>query len=63
MLIGSIVISKFYGYTIISHTISHLGTISITPIPFMFDIACVIGGVTIILLNYFISRRIKMKKK
>jgi hypothetical protein len=61
MLIGSIVISKLFGYSIISHTISHLGTTAITPVPFMFDTACVIGGMTTTLLYCYLSRLIKTK--
>jgi len=62
MLIGSIIIAKFFGYTLISHYISQLGSLTTTPVPFMFDCACVIGGLTTMLLYCFLSRRISTDK-
>ncbi|MFX1500797.1 MAG: DUF998 domain-containing protein [Promethearchaeota archaeon] len=59
MLIGSVSISKLFGYKIISHTISQLGAMAISPIPFMFDSACMIGGLTSILFFYILSRKIQ----
>jgi len=57
-LISSIIIAKFFGFNIVSHSISQLGSLAITPVPFMFDCACVIGGLTTILSYCSLSRRI-----
>ena len=60
MLIGSIIIANFFGYRIISHTISKLGTISSTPLPLMFDSACIIGGIITMGLYCSLSRRVRL---
>ncbi|MFW9969914.1 MAG: DUF998 domain-containing protein [Candidatus Odinarchaeota archaeon] len=57
MIITSILIAHACGFHIITHTISQLGTIHITPMPFMFNSACIIGGLTTILLYCSLSRR------
>ncbi|MFX1501458.1 MAG: DUF998 domain-containing protein, partial [Promethearchaeota archaeon] len=62
MLIGSVVIANIFGYNIISNTISQLGATRITPAPFMFNCACVIGGLTTSLLYCYLSRRIQIIK-
>ncbi len=62
MVIMSIIIANSFGYHIVSHTISQLGSIHNTPAPFMFDIACIIGGLTTILLYCYLSRRIIMEE-
>jgi len=59
LLIGSIGIASSFGYEIITHTISQLGSQMMTPVPIMFDIACMIGGSTTTFLYCYLSRRIK----
>ena len=46
-------------YNIILNTISQLGTHRIIPFPFFFDISCIFGGITTILVNYYLSKSIK----
>ncbi|TKJ21765.1 MAG: hypothetical protein CEE43_08735 [Promethearchaeota archaeon Loki_b32] len=60
MLIGSIVVADFFGFNIVSHTISKLGTIYSTPVPMMFDSACVLGGLTTMLLYCYLSMKIRL---
>ncbi len=62
-LFGSMVIANLFGqfgYNIIEHTISQLGTYKFTPLPGMFDLACVIGGVTSVLFNCYLHKRIHL---
>ncbi|MFW9873824.1 MAG: DUF998 domain-containing protein [Candidatus Thorarchaeota archaeon] len=59
LLIGSIWIASSFGYDLITHTISQLGTQLMTPIPILFDIACIIGGITTTFLYCYLSRRLK----
>jgi hypothetical protein len=63
MIIASLVIANSFGYKIDSHTISQLGSFHITPMPFIFDCASIIGGITTILLYCYLSRRITVEKE
>jgi hypothetical protein len=58
LVVGSIVTASYFGYRIIYNSISQLGTIQLTPVPLMFDGACVLGGMTTIFLYCNLSRRI-----
>jgi len=60
LLFGSLIIANFFGYTILDNTISQLGLSITTPVPLMFDSACVIGGITSILLYFYLSKRIEV---
>lgn len=54
LLFSSIMIASFSHksqFNLMTHTISALGSKTITPLPFLFDTACIIGGLTTILLN------------
>ncbi|MFW9969878.1 MAG: DUF998 domain-containing protein [Candidatus Odinarchaeota archaeon] len=62
MMVISIIIAHSNGFHIISHSISQLGTTFITPMPFMFNGSCIIGGVTTILLYCYLSRRIMRRR-
>ncbi len=60
-LFDSIFMANFlgqYSYNFITHSISKLGSRRITPYPFMFDIACVMGGITSTLFYCYFSKRI-----
>jgi len=63
MLIGSIVFANFFGYNIISHTISQLGTIKTTPMPSIFNSSCFIGGPITMLLYCYLSRRVRFSSQ
>ena len=60
-LFGSMVIANLFGplrYNIIIHTISQLGAYRFNPLPSMFDLSCVIGGLTTVLFNCYLHRRL-----
>ncbi|MFX0001296.1 MAG: DUF998 domain-containing protein [Candidatus Hermodarchaeota archaeon] len=59
LLIGSIGFASSFGYDLITHTISQLGSQLMNPIPILFDIACIIGGITTTFLYCYLSRRLK----
>lgn len=59
-LFGSIGVAGRSGYTILSHTISQLGSSSHNPVPLMFDLTCVFGGCITIIMYCYLSRRIKL---
>jgi len=61
-LIGSVFAADYLGpagYSIIKHTISKLGSYGTTPVPYLFDFACYIGGMSTILFNCYLSKRIE----
>ena len=60
LLFGSLIVANLFGYTILDYTISQLGSSITTPLPLMFDSACVIGGITSILLYCYLSKRIEV---
>jgi len=60
LLFGSIGVASEFGYTIISNTISQLGSSSHNPVPLMFDLTCVFGGCITIIMYCYLSRRIKL---
>lgn len=57
LLIAVIIASIFgpYGYTIWTRMISDLGGIKYTPVPILFDIACVFAGIMTIPLTFYIE--------
>ncbi|MFX1320777.1 MAG: hypothetical protein ACFFAQ_03945 [Promethearchaeota archaeon] len=61
MLMSSIFVAYLYGtsnFSIITHEISCLGSIQFTPIPYLFNSACVLGGITTLLLNIVLFKQI-----
>jgi hypothetical protein len=66
LVIGSVFVADIhgsFGYSIITHTISELGTLYISPVPFIFDFACVWGGPITILMYCYLSRRIEIRSQ
>ena len=59
-LFGSIGVASRFGYNIVRHTISQLGSSSYNPVPLMFDLTCVFGGCITIIMYCYLSRRIKL---
>ena len=62
-LFGSMMIANLFGpngYNILTHTISQLGTYKFTPLPSMFDLSCVIGGLTTVLFNCYLHKRMHL---
>jgi hypothetical protein len=59
-LIGiSILVAQLVGdFSLIVYTISSLGSIRFTPFPYLFDMACMIGGFTTILFNILLFDQI-----
>ncbi len=57
LLIAVIIAAIFgpYGYTIWTRMISDLGGIKYTPVPILFDIACVFAGIMTIPLTFYIE--------
>lgn len=58
LLFSSVTIANFFEYNILDHTISQLGSSLMTSMPLLFDSACIIGGITSILLFAYLSKRI-----
>ncbi|KKN41655.1 hypothetical protein LCGC14_0721010, partial [marine sediment metagenome] len=58
LVIGVIVAALFDpdGYTIVDNWISDLGSISHTPAPFLYDIACIIAGTMTIPFTYYMEK-------
>ncbi len=50
------------GYNIITNTISQLGSFSVTPFPYLFDISSVFGGLSTILFNFYFYKKIDISK-
>lgn len=62
-LFGSMVIANLFGpfrYNIINHTISQLGSYKFTPLSSMFDLSYVIGGLTTVLFNCYLHRKLQL---
>ena len=57
LIIGVLIAALFGsgGYTIWTHMISDLGGIKHTPVPILYDIACVIGGILTIPLTFYVE--------
>ncbi|MFX1327506.1 MAG: hypothetical protein ACFE91_05105 [Promethearchaeota archaeon] len=60
LLFSSLGIASLGDYKILTHTISELGSIQSTKIPFLFDLSSILGGITTILLNFYLFKRIKL---
>jgi hypothetical protein len=60
LLFGGLGNANIQGYKITTHTISELGSIGATQLPFLFDLSSVIGGFTTILFYYYLSKKIKV---
>jgi len=61
MLMSSILVAYLSGtskFSIITHEISCLGSTQFTPSPYLFNSACVLGGITTILLNIVLFKHI-----
>jgi len=58
LLFISLSIAVGYDFSIITHTISDLGNSLSTPVPFLFDCACIIAGLITIPYNFFIRKSV-----
>ena len=62
LLISSVLIANQHGttrYSIITHTISNLGSKFHTPFPSIFDLACILAGFITIPINVLIKKELK----
>ncbi|MFX1389398.1 MAG: hypothetical protein ACFE9Z_04960 [Promethearchaeota archaeon] len=50
------------GYTMITNTISQLGTFLITPFPFLFDISSIFGGIATLTFSCYFYKRLKLER-
>ncbi len=60
LLFGGFGNANLNGYRITTHTISELGSLGTTQLPFLFDLSSVIGGSTSILFYYYLFKRLKV---
>ena len=58
LLFISLLIALEYDFSIITHTISDLGNSLFTPVPILFDCACIIAGLITIPYNFFIRKSV-----
>jgi hypothetical protein len=63
LLFSSLGIATVEGYSISTHTISELSLSTISPLPMLFDISCILGGTNSILFYYLLSKKCKISKK
>ena len=61
LLFISLLIALEYDFSIITHTISDLGNSLFTPVPILFDCACIIAGLITIPYNFFIRKSVIYK--
>ncbi|MFX1345776.1 MAG: DUF998 domain-containing protein [Promethearchaeota archaeon] len=61
LLFISLLVALEYDFSILTHTISDLGNSLFTPVPILFDCACVIAGIITIPYNFFIRKSVIYK--
>jgi hypothetical protein len=63
LLFSSLGIATVNGYSITIHTISELSLSTISPLPYLFDISCILGGTNSILFYYLLTKKCKNSEK
>lgn len=56
LLIGNVILASFFGYNILTHFISELGSAVVLPFPLLYDIISIFGGVITIFSNFYIIK-------
>jgi hypothetical protein len=61
LLFSSLGIATMEGYSIATHTISELSLSSISSVPVLFDLSCIVGGVNSIVFYYLLLKKCSKK--
>ncbi|MBY9021057.1 MAG: hypothetical protein KGD67_08360 [Candidatus Lokiarchaeota archaeon] len=63
LLVLNVLMSSFFGYSIITNYISDLGSKNVIPFPYMHDLICVFGGVVSLPVNFFVRNKLRVVYK
>lgn len=63
LLAVNIILSSFFGYSLVSNYVSDLGSTSVIPFPFIHDLICVFGGIISLPINFFVRKKLRIVYK
>ena len=63
VLVLNVLLSSFFGYSIITNYISDLGSKNFIPFPYLHDLICVFGGVVSLPVNFFVRKKLRIVYK
>ena len=63
LLILNILLSSFFGFSLIRNYISDLGSKKFIPFPYIHDLICVFGGVVSLPVNFFVRKKLRIVYK
>lgn len=63
LLVMNVILSSFFGYSLITNYISDLGSKNIIPFPYVHDLICVFGGIVSLPVNFFVRKKLRIVYK
>lgn len=63
LLVSNILLSSLYGFSLTTNYVSDLGSINVTPFPYMHDIICMFGGAVSLPVNFFVRKKLRIVYK
>ena len=63
LLVMNVILSSFFGYSLITNYISDLGSKNIIPFPYIHDLICVFGGIVSLPVNFFVRKKLRIVYK
>ncbi len=63
LLVLNVLLSSFFGFSLITNYISDLGSKNFIPFPYIHDLICVFGGIVSLPVNFFVRKKLRIVYK
>jgi len=63
LLVLNVLLSSFFGFSLLANYISDLGSTSVIPFPYIHDLICVFGGLISLPVNFFVRKKLRIVYK
>ena len=63
LLVLNVLLSSFFGFSLLRNYISDLGSKNVIPFPYIHDLICVFGGIVSLPVNFFVRKKLRIVYK
>ena len=63
LLVLNVLLSSFFGFSLLRNYISDLGSKNVIPFPYFHDLICVFGGIVSLPVNFFVRKKLRIVYK
>ena len=63
LLVINVLLSSFFGFSLIVNYVSDLGSINAIPFPYIHNLICIFGGIVSLPVNFFVRKKLRIVYK